>query len=277
MDPRLDQVFFVNAFAEGFYRGNTAAVVLLDEYPADAAMLALASEFGFSETAYLVPRGGSCYHIRWFTPEVEVPLCGHATLASAAALFSGIEAAAGRLLFTSLSGELRAARSGDLIELDFPADNPLPAQDDPEICDALSAHAPVSLWSARGTRNLMLVYDSPDKVLEMKPDFGGMKAISGKPWFGIAVTAPGLDTDYLCRYFAPCEGINEDPVTGSAQTFLAPWWAQRLGKSTLSGYQASARGGRFQVGISGNRVLIRGGALIWLRGEIPVGWRGAGL
>lgn len=266
-------VFFVNAFAEGFYRGNTAAVVLVDEYPADARMLDLAREFGFSETAFVqaLERGG--YRIRWFTPEVEVSLCGHATLASAAALFASGAVRGELISFQSLSGPLSARGVGTSIELDFPADLPVPHSPDPRVLRALGAEAPVETLSARGTRNLVVVYAAAGTVRDLQPDFAALAAKKDLPYFGIAITAPGTEQDYVCRYFAPWEGINEDPVTGSAQTFLAPYWAGKLGKSVLSGFQASARGGSFAVEVRENRVLIRGQAFIYVRGELAPGWK----
>ena len=266
-------VFFVNAFAEGFYRGNTAAVVLLPEYPPDAALLALAKEFGFSETAFVQALEPGEFRIRWFTPEVEVPLCGHATLASAAALFASGAVPGELISFQSLSGPLSARRVGTQIELDFPADLPVPHSPDPEVLRALGAEAPAEALAARGTRNLVAVCAAASTVLELRPDFAALAAMQHLPYFGIAVTAPGTDQDYVCRYFAPWEGINEDPVTGSAQTFLAPYWAGRLGKSVLSGFQASARCGSFTVDVVENRVLIRGQAFIYVRGELTSGWQ----
>ncbi|HNT51925.1 MAG TPA: PhzF family phenazine biosynthesis protein [Candidatus Syntrophosphaera sp.] len=265
-------VYFVNAFAGGWYRGNTAAVVLLEEYPPDAALLALAREFGFSETAFLRRMAQGEYRIRWFTPEVEVPLCGHATLASAAALFELQAGKGGLILFQSLSGPLSAKRMGESIELDFPSDPPQAHAADPAVLQALSQTTPRDTLFASGTRNLVVVYADPRPVLQMQPDFGALAAFSGLPYFGIAVTAPGVEQDYICRYFAPWEGINEDPVTGSAQTCLAPYWSERLDKPILRGFQASARGGAFEAEVAGSRVLISGRAFIYLRGEVAPGW-----
>jgi PhzF family phenazine biosynthesis protein len=268
-----EPVFFVNAFAEGFYRGNTAAVVVLDKYPEDQEMLALAKEFGFSETAFLVRSGKATYHLRWWTPEVEVPLCGHATLASAASLFSSAEKETDLLTFRSRSGILSARRAGEQIELNFPVERPVPHDTDQEIVEALAQGQPLETMSARQSRNLVYVYPSYQTVLDMKPDFARLKNIDPVPCFGIVVTAPGKDTDYICRYFAPWEGISEDPVTGSAQTYLAPYWAKRLGKNELSGFQASERGGAFSIDVLDTRVLIRGKAFIYMHGWLESNWR----
>lgn len=266
-------VWFVNAFADGFYTGNTAAVVLLQEYPPDADLLALAREFGFSETAFLKRLNAGEYRIRWFTPEVEVPLCGHATLASARCLFDNEAANLAEISLHSLSGDLRARRKKDLIELDFPADIPEQHAADDEVLLALGNPRVGETLLAPRTKNLIAVYPSAADVLALRPDFARLSGRTDLPYFGIAATALGTDQDYVCRYFAPWEGIDEDPVTGSAQTFLGPYWSRRLKKPILSGYQASARGGYFEVEMSLPRVLIRGQAFVYLRGELIPGWQ----
>jgi PhzF family phenazine biosynthesis protein len=270
MMAKPDHVFFVNAFTDAWHKGNTAAVVILDEYPDPSQMLALASEFGFSETAFLKQLGPARYHIRWFTPEVEVPLCGHATLASAKALLSSGES--GRIIFESLSGELAATPKGELIELDFPAEMTQPCEVEAALLRALGPDDPLEALSARASRNLILVYADQRQVMNLKPDFAHLAGFSHLPWLGIAVTAPSPE-GYICRYFAPREGINEDPVTGSAQTYLAPYWSARLGLKVLQGFQASARGGTFEVELAEERTLIRGRAFLWLSGEIASGWQ----
>ncbi len=258
---------FVNAFAKGMFDGNTAAVVIVDSYPDTTAMLAIARLYGFSETAFLLREGVAKYHIRWFTPEVEVSLCGHATLASAGYLFSCLEHAAELIHFSSLSGELIARRKADEIELDFPLDIPEAFQPEEQVMQALGVSHAIDSLFAPATRNLMVVLGSADEVTALKPDFARLSAMHKHPYFGIAVTA-STEEGYICRYFAPWEGVNEDPVTGSAQTFLAPYWAEKLGKSELKGYQASARGGHFGISIVGNRILIRGKAVIYLNGAL---------
>ncbi len=268
-----NKVFFVNAFANTYYKGNTAAVVPVSEYPSDSAMLALAKEFGFSETAYVMKLGENRYHIRWFTPEVEVRLCGHATLASAKTLFAEYAPNAEVLYFNSLSGELSARRKDDLIELNFPVDMPAEYSISADFLAALSDEQPEQVLFASNTNNLMLVYPRRETILTMQPDFARLVSFSELGLHGIGVTAVSSeDEDYICRYFAPWEGINEDPVTGSAQTFLAPYWEKRLNMNPLRGFQASQRGGRFELEIMDERVLIRGKALIYMRGEICDGW-----
>lgn len=266
-------VYFINAFAEGYYQGNTAAVVIVDEFPEQSKLQALAKEFNFSETVFVKAIAGGRFHIRWFTPEVEVALCGHGTLAAAKALFAANIASNDRISFDSLSGELIASKKDELIELDFPVDTPVAFEVESAVVDLVSPNQPVEILYAAKTNNLILVYASPEQVLTMQPDFAKLTAYKSNKFFGIAVTAAGTnELDYICRYFAPWEGINEDPVTGSAQTFLAPYWGKRLGKNELEGFQASQRGGRFHLEVKGTRVLISGKAFIYLKGEIADGW-----
>ncbi len=272
MLKQYDPVWFVNSFTSDWNRGNPAAVVLLEEYPPDSSLLALASEFGFSETAFLRKLAPGRYHIRWFTPEVEVPLCGHATLASARALFSTSEKDAGRIAFSSLSGELSAVRKDDLIELDFPGEIPEPCEISAEVAAALGGAVPLEAMSARASRNLILVYADYSDIIRLQPDFPRLAGITDQPWLGIAVTAP-CPRGYVCRYFAPREGIDEDPVTGSAQTYLAPYWSAKLDLKVMLVLQASERTGTCEVELSDHRVLIRGQALLYLRGELDPGWR----
>ncbi|GAB1366576.1 PhzF family phenazine biosynthesis protein [Candidatus Cloacimonadaceae bacterium] len=262
-------VAFVNAFANGLFDGNTAAVVVVNSYPSDKKMLDTARLFGFSETAFLQSLDSGAYQIRWFTPEVEVPLCGHATLASAAYLFAEREKDNQQLRFISLSGELVARKNNQEVELDFPLDIPHPYQAEPEVITALGKIKILQTLYAPFTHNLIVVVDNPETVLSTEPDFTGLLQLRDKPYFGIAVTAADID-GYVCRYFAPWEGINEDPVTGSAQTFLAPFWAEAMGKAELNGFQASSRGGHFSVSVLKDRILIRGKAYIYLNGLITI-------
>ena len=264
-------LYLVDAFAERIGTGNTAAVVRLDQYPAVELMQELARELNFSETAFLVPEPEGKYHIRWFTPEVEVALCGHATLASAQVLFTHYEQDVTELRFSSLSGTLVCRKREKAIELDFPVDESQAATVPAEVIAALGGVEPVEVKYAPATRNLILVYADTDDVLKMRPDFAALHKLERGAWFGLAVTAVAQGReDYICRYFAPWEGINEDPVTGSAQTFLAAIWADKLGKTILRGYQASARGGRFEVELARPRVLIRGKALIYMAGIVEM-------
>jgi PhzF family phenazine biosynthesis protein len=266
-------VYMVNAFTEHFYKGNQAAVVIVDDFPADSSLLALAKEFGFSETAFVKRLGFGKYHIRWFTPETEVNLCGHATLAAAKVLFHESIPHEKLILFQSLSGDLLARRKNEEIQLDFPVDVPVTIEADSRMLKAISqSNAEEILYSAQ-TKNLIVVYKDADTVVSLKPDFTELAKVKSDGIFGIVVTAAFTGNyDYVCRYFAPWEGINEDPVTGSAQTCLAPYWCGRLGKLELTGFQASARGGEFKIILEEHRVLISGKAFIYLKGEIKRGF-----
>ncbi len=266
-------VYWVNAFTDQYFKGNQAAVVVVDDFPPEASMQALAKEFGFSESAFVKRLGFGKYAIRWFTPEVEVRLCGHATLAAAKAMFHDVIPHEKIILFQSLSGDLLARRQGEEIQLDFPIDEPVAIEADNKIVKSLcQANAEEVLFCSR-TRNLVIVYKDADTVLSLKPDFKELKKQKSDNVFGIIVTAAFAGNyDYICRYFAPWEGINEDPVTGSAQTCLAPYWCKRFNKAELAGFQASDRGGDFTVRLEDTRVLISGKAFIYLKGEIQRGF-----
>lgn len=266
-------VYVVNAFSEGYFNGNQAAVVLVEGFPEDLSMQALAKEFGFSETAFVKRMGFGKYHIRWFTPETEVDLCGHATLAAAKVLFHDIIPHEKLVLFNSRSGDLLARRVGESIQLDFPIDEPTVIEVDDRILKAFSQTNAEELLFAEQTRNLVVVYKDVETVVSLQPDFRQLSKLRSDNIFGIIVTAAGNgDYDYTCRYFAPWEGINEDPVTGSAQTCLAPYWSKKLNKTVLNGLQASKRSGEFTVEISDDRVLLTGKAFIYLKGEIKRGF-----
>lgn len=266
-------VYIVNAFTDQYYKGNQAAVVVMDEFASDSSLLSLAKEFGFSETAFVKRLGFGKYSIRWFTPETEVKLCGHATLAAAKALFHDMIPHEKLILFQSQSGDLLARRNAEEIKLDFPVDPPVSIEADNRILTALSESNAEEILYAPYNRNLIVVYKDAETVVSLKPDFAGLYKLKSDKIFGIAVTAAFTGNyDYVCRYFAPWEGINEDPVTGSAQTSLAPYWCRRLGKLILAGFQASTRSGEFGIELSESRVMIAGKALIYMKGEIKRGF-----
>lgn len=266
-------IYFVNAFTEEWYKGNTAAVVIMDEFAEDASLQALAKENGFSETAFVKPNGFGKYALRWFTPETEVDLCGHATLASAKVLFSDVIPMQKKITFSTRSGDLIATRKADTIWLDLPKDDPTFIEAESNILKSLSKVKAECVLYARLTKNLIVVYQDAETVKAIKPDFAKLAANKSDLVFGIIATALGHDDyDYVCRFFAPWEGINEDPVTGSAQVSLAPFWSKRMNKNILKGFQASQRGGEFTVEVKENRVLIGGKALIYLKGEIKRGF-----
>ena len=242
----------VDAFASAPFTGNPAAVMPLDAWLPDAVLQAIAAEHNLSETAFLVPdaSGAADYQLRWFTPTVEVALCGHATLASGHVLLGddpGLDAVSFR---TRQSGVLRVARAADGYRLDLPAWAPSP-KPLPDLAATLGGQPAETLWRAGGYA--LFVYPDPASVRALAPDFAAM-ARSGDVL--VIATAPGEDSDVLSRVFAPGAGIDEDPVTGSAHSILAPYWAERLGRDTFSAVQASARGGRLDCTLVGDRVIL---------------------
>jgi len=259
------RLFQVDAFADRVFAGNPAAVCLLGG-PAEAGwMQSVASEMNLSETAFVEPRAAG-YGLRWFTPVAEVGLCGHATLASAHVLYeTGQAEPAGPVRFDSVSGPLTARREDGLLVLDFPARPAGPAPAPPGLLAALGVDG--AEWTGRAKDDLMVVLAREEDVTGLRPD---TVALAGYGTRGIIVTAPASrpGADFVSRFFAPGVGIAEDPVTGSAHCTLAPYWAQRLGRPRLTGYQASARGGTVRVRVDGDRVLLAGRAVTVFSGEL---------
>jgi len=257
-------LFQVDAFTTQRFRGNPAAVMLLEQYLPDTVLQAIAAENNLSETAFLV-RTGEDYRIRWFTPTLEVSLCGHATLASAAVVMERLERDRRRVVFHSASGPLTAVREDDRYLMNFPA---RPAQSIPTpagFADALGAE-PVEVFV--NVHNYMALLSSAKAVRELTPDLLAVARID-RP--GIIVTAAG-DAGYDCvsRYFAPAKGIAEDPVTGGAHCMLVPYWSTRLGKTEISAYQASARGGELSCRALGERVELGGQCVFYLEGQVEI-------
>jgi PhzF family phenazine biosynthesis protein len=255
-------IYQVDAFAREVFQGNPAAVCILDRWPDETMMQKVANENNLSETAFAVPAGG-CFGIRWFTPEMEVELCGHATLATAHVLFNHLGHPGDNICFDSIhSGRLNVKRDGDLLTLDFPADR-LEEMVVPELI--VTALMTPPLRAFRGKTDFMFVFASESEIAKMEPDFGLLAQVGGR---GVIVTAPGNEVDFVSRFFAPQTGINEDPVTGSAHTSLTPYWARVLGKKQLSARQLSSRGGELFCVDRGERVEISGYAVTYLKGEI---------
>jgi PhzF family phenazine biosynthesis protein len=253
----------VDAFTDEPFAGNPAAVCVLAG-PADEGWMALvAREMGLSETAFLHREDGA-WRLRWFTPAVEVDLCGHATLASAHVLWQQGHARPDQpLRFRTRSGELTARRVGAGIELDFPATPATQTQTPAGLAEALGA---VPIWVGRTRFDLLAELESEAAVRDLRPD---LTALAKLPHRGTIVTARGSGAfDFVSRFFAPRSGVPEDPVTGSAHCCLGPFWSARLGKTELTGFQASARGGVVGVGVAGTRVTLRGMAVTVLRGEL---------
>ena len=253
----------VDAFSNQPFSGNPAMVYRLDAWLADELMQKIAAEHNLAETAFVV-REGQGWHIRWFTPTTEVPLCGHATLASAYVLFEVYEEPVERLDFTCKSGSLSVTREGASLWLDFPAITASPVSAISEVERALGVKAVEVL----GSNELFVVLESEQAVLDCKPD---MVALAELPWLGAIVTARGSQHDFVSRYFAPAIGINEDPVTGSTHCLLIPYWAKRLGKSSLTACQRSARGGELFCRLEGDRVKIGGDATLVASGTLILG------
>ena len=253
--------FHVDAFASETFRGNPAAVCLLDAWLIDATLQSIAAENNLSETAFVVPRGGE-FELRWFSPAMEVDLCGHATLAAAAVLFAERHFAGDTIRFHSRSGPLTVSRAGEVFTLDFPA-RPPEACEPPEALLRGLGRRPSHIFKSR---DYLAVFATAAEVRALAPDFAALKTLD---CLGVIATAPGGgDCDFVSRFFAPAAGIDEDPVTGSAHCTLVPYWSQRLGKTKLFARQVSARGGELFCEAAGDRVRIGGKAVLYLRGEI---------
>ena len=256
----------IDAFTDQPFRGNPAAVCLLDREREAEWMQHVAAEMNLSETAFLL-RQADGWSLRWFTPAVEVDLCGHATLASAHALWGEKEDAATVLRFHTRSGLLTATRDGDWIELDFPAKREQRVDPPPELLDALGVRDAV--YVGRNQFDYLVELRSEDEIRALQPDHAALRKL---PVRGVIVTSRGANGqyDFVSRFFAPGSGLDEDPVTGSAHSCLAPYWSPRLGKDSFVAYQASARGGFLRVRVDGDRVKMAGRAVTVLRGELVV-------
>src|SRR5262245_8789147 len=264
-------IFHIDAFTSEPFRGNPAAVCLLDKPRTAEWMQAVAMEMNLSETAYLVPRDDGGYDLRWFTPAIEVPLCGHATLASAHTLWeSGSLAEDQEARFLTLSGWLGARKQGQNIELDFPAIFSEETELPEIIAEALGLKS-TAFISHRARQiqrsNYLLELESDDSVINLKPDFAALRRSCDT---GVIVTARGTSAkyDFVSRFFAPYAGIDEDPVTGLAHCQLTPYWSEELGKSEMLAYQASRRGGELNVRLNGDRLALGGQAVTILRGKL---------
>jgi PhzF family phenazine biosynthesis protein len=257
-------LFWVDAFTDRLFSGNPAGVVPLKSWPDDALMQRVAFENGLAETSFLVGTGVDRFHLRWFSPAIEIDLCGHATLAAAHVIFTELGSNGDVLTFDTRSGPLLVTRLADgKLELDFPARPGRPAAVTPELARALGA-TPLAAAQARDT---LCVFARAEEVLALRPDFA---AVARLDTFGVIVTAPGTDCDFVSRFFVPGAGVNEDPVTGSAHCTLAPYWAERLKKQRLHARQVSARGGELWCELAGDRVKIAGYAVLYLKGAIQL-------
>ena len=255
-------IYQVDAFTDSLFGGNPAAVCPLEAWLPDAAMQAIAAENNLSETAFFVRDGGD-YALRWFTPTVEVDLCGHATLAAGHVVFHYLEPQRETVSFHTLkAGTLIVTRRADMLVMDFPARPASPAPPPPGLFAALGG-APREVLRAR---DHLIVYDTAAEIVALNPDLAALAKVDC--WAAI-VTAPGESgVDFVSRFFAPAQGVPEDPVTGSAHCTLVPYWAKRLGKMQLEARQLSRRGGALYCALQGDRVNIGGRAVIYLDGQI---------
>ena len=258
------QIYQVAAFTDIQFGGNPAAVVPLAEWIDDSLMQKIAAENNLSETAFFVPVIDGEWHIRWFTPAVEVPLCGHATLASAAVIRERQNHRQWPIHLQSASGQLDVDFDGESYVLDFPASFPVPTEL-PEGFEAALGHEILESLIADDIYMVVLVDEAA--VASLKPDFA---ALEERTNHGVIATAPGDSADFVSRFFAPSLGIDEDPVTGAAHCLLTPYWSERLGKKELSARQISSRAGVLECVDCGNRVRLRGRAVFFLDGQISV-------
>lgn len=257
-------IFQIDAFASRRFAGNPAAVMPIQSFLADATLQAIAAENNLAETAFLVPDAGD-YRLRWFTPAVEVPLCGHATLASAAVVMERLERARSAVVFHTASGALRVQRVAKGYVMDFPQLASQPVAPPALLAEALGV-APIEVHAHAS--NYLALVASPKLVRELKPDIAKIARLDRS---GLIVTAAGDEGyDFVSRYFAPAKGVPEDPATGSAHCMLAPYWARRLGKSEFRAFQASPRGAQIICRLAGDRTELEGSCVFYMEGEAEV-------
>ncbi|WP_410768090.1 PhzF family phenazine biosynthesis protein [Fontibacillus sp. BL9] len=262
------QYYVVDAFTDEFFKGNPAGVCIVDEFPDSALMQSIAFENNLSETAFVVPRDGY-YDLKWFTPELEIDLCGHATLASAYVVHHFIDHGLNEMNFHTLSGILEVVKKDDLFELNFPARIAEKIESFSSIEEILGT-TPVELVVTRNQVGIRYyaVLESEEQVAQFDPDFELIKQLPDS--FGLVITAKGKQSDFVSRFFAPHAGVNEDPVTGSVHCTLIPYWAGKLGKDKLLAKQLSRRGGTLYCENLGARVAIGGHAVLYLEGSLYV-------
>ena len=261
-------IFQVDAFATEIFAGNPAAVCPLDTWCEDRLLQAIAAENNLAETAFFGPEcdGEFDYRLRWFTPVVEVELCGHATLACAHVIFTELDSSTNSVVFSSRAGKLTVSRDNGLLDMDFPAwqvENTAPPQ---ALLDGLGQE-PEAVYVDSEHPNYYVVYPDEKTVRAVNPNFGLLQELHP---FGVAITAPGIQSDFASRYFAPSYGIDEDSVTGSIHSALTPYWSARLGKDSLHARQVSERGGELFCVNAGERVHIAGRAVTYLKGQITI-------
>lgn len=256
------KLYQVDAFTDKLFKGNPAAVCILDKWPSDDLMQSIAAENNLAETAFIVPTSDK-YEIRWFTPATEVDLCGHATLASAYVIFNHLGFKGGEIIFFSpRSGILKVKKDNELLSLDFPVDELKSIESLPEIFTGIGLKP---LETLKGKTDYIAVLESEKDIINVQPNQESIAKLKGR---GLIITAPGIDVDFVSRFFAPQSGIDEDPVTGSAHTSLTPYWSKRLNKKTLKAKQLSKRGGVLFCTDKDERIEIAGNARLFMIGEI---------
>lgn len=257
------RIYQIDAFADRVFSGNPAAVCPLTEWLPDELMQAIAAENNLSETAFFVPDGEGDYDLRWFTPTIEVELCGHATLASAFVILECMATGREAVSFNTRSGRMAVARRDDLLYLDFPAHQAV----ETEIPEALAGGLGVAPRAVLEGPNYMAVFAQEAEVAALEPEFRSLAKLYPR---GVIATAPGEDCDFVSRYFAPAHGVDEDPVTGSAHCMLIPYWSVKLARKSLLARQISARGGTLHCEDRGPRVGIGGRASLYMEGTVRI-------
>jgi PhzF family phenazine biosynthesis protein len=255
-------LYQIDAFANKVFEGNPAAVIPLEDWLPAKTMQLIASENNLSETAFFCPSDNN-YEIRWFTPNGEIELCGHATLASAYVLFNILNYKTEQIEFNSLSGRLTVKKVNDLFRLDFPSQNPIKCKTPRLLTEGLGRESN----NCYKNEDYLVVFETEDEIANINPDFNKLKMLDSR---GVIITAPGLNYDFVSRAFFPKYGVLEDPVTGSAHTKLIPYWAEKFGKSKLIAKQVSKRGGELFCENHKNRVYISGHAKLYMKGEIEI-------
>lgn len=257
------RTYIVDAFTDSLFSGNPAAVCPLGKWLPDATMQHIAFENNLAETAFFVNENDG-YYIRWFTPEVEVDLCGHATLAAAHVVFNYLDKDKSEVTFNSRSGLLKVTKNDNLLTLDFPLDTYEPVELSGESLDCFNIK-PIETY--KGKTDHLFVFKTEFEIEMIIPHLENITSLGGR---GVIITAPGRNADFVSRFFAPQAGINEDPVTGSAHTTLTPYWANKMGKTKLTALQLSRRGGKLVCELKNDRVLISGNAVTYLIGDIQI-------
>lgn len=254
------KLYIVDSFTDHVFAGNPAAVCPLKAWPADEILQKIATENNLSETAFFVQQGER-YDLRWFTPTVEIDLCGHATLASAFIIFKFYQPGKNEVCFDTKSGELKVRREGESLIMDFPS-RPGKKIDCPQLLEQALGAKPLEVYQAR---DILAVFENEDQIKKIHPK---MQLLTELNALGIIITAPGREVDFVSRAFFPKVGIPEDPVTGSTHCTLIPYWSERLGKRELSARQVSVRGGELSCKDLGDRIEVGGKAVVYLEGEI---------